>query len=183
MNDHMIDRPTTADSTPTMSERMRRDWYLEQLDWHLESRVPTRTRTSIVRSLRDEIDADPRDLGDVLGDLGSPRVLAERYAEGASGPRPHWSAGAIWAGVALGLYWIVFGAYVLGMLAVVESTGAGRAESNFLSVPVEAVANGDAVGIGFTGGIAWIVVPLVIVAVVFAIGSRIWRLTRRSHDD
>lgn len=65
------------------------------------------------------------------------------------------------------------------MLAAVDSAAPAEAHSAFLFVGVEAFSNAEAVGIGWTGGWAWLIVPAVIILVAFLLGARIWRAFRR----
>lgn len=163
---------------------LERDHYLNRLDWHLEEQVPSAERRSILKDLRAEIDADPRPLPEVLDELGRPAVLAERYGEGRERRYPRWSAAALAAGGALGLYWVVFFSYVLGMLNAVGAMGGGEVEGSFLGIPVTAYDVDGAIGIGWTGtygslaGWLWLVIPAVVVGLTFGISSRIWRLWR-----
>lgn len=161
----------------SMTDRLRIDTYLMRVDWHLEGVTRGAERKAAIRSLREQLAGDPRDLRTALSDLGPPTALAARYAdEGVR--RPPWSIGVIIAGVALLVYWIVFLSYTGGMLAVVDSTAPGEAHATFLFIDVMAFSNADGVGIGWTSGWAWLVVPVVIVTIAFLLGARSWRLAR-----
>lgn len=166
------------------ADRIRREWFLARVDWHLDSLVPSNDRKRTINSLRDDIAAEScrHGLDATLAGLGDPRTLAHSYTDDTTWPRPKWARGIIAAGTALLLYWIVFFAYALGMLAVVEQSGIGRAESRFLFIDVTAFADKSGIGIGWGGGFAWLLVPLIIVALLFLLVSRAWRvLTRKSR--
>ncbi|MDY0914511.1 hypothetical protein [Rathayibacter festucae] len=152
--------------------------YLLRLDWHLEGITSTSERRRILRTLRENIQSDPRPPQLVLADLGSPRALAARYGEGGR-RRPLWSVGVISAAAALLTYWIVFGAFTGGMLAVVNAEAPMTADAVFLFVPVTAFSTEDGIGIGWSGGWEWLIVPAMVVAVSLLLGARAWRLFRR----
>jgi hypothetical protein len=180
----MIDqKPITPDDLLTeraarglsFADRWHRDAYLQRLDWHLEAVVRGRERRAIVRSLRDELSVDRRPMKTAIADLGSPRTLAARYADDPVRLRPTWSIGVIWGGVALLAYWIAFVLFTLGMLSVVEQSTLEEAHARFLFFDVLAFSNADGIGIGWSGGAGWIVVPVAIVALAVLLGARFWR--------
>lgn len=154
--------------------------YLLRLDWHLEGITSTSERKRILRTLREDIQSDPRPPQLVLADLGSPRTLAARYGEGGR-RRPLWSVGVISAAAALLTYWIVFGAFTGGMLAVVDAQAPMTADAVFIFVPVTAFSNEEGIGIGWSGGWEWLIVPTVIIAIFLLLGARAWRLFRRDE--
>lgn len=160
------------------SPGMRASIYLLRLDWHLEGVVSTSESKRILRTLREDIVADPRPKRAVLDDLGTPRALALRYGEGGR-TRPLWSIGVLTAVSALVTYWIFFGTFTGGMLAAVDSGAPMSADANFLFVPVMAFSNDHGVGIGWSDGSAWLVMPAVIATVALLVGARTWRLVRR----
>jgi len=160
---------------------MRESMYLARLDWHLEGAVSAAERRRILRSLREEIAADPRPAEVVLADLGSPRALALRYGEGEM-PRPLWQIGILTAAAALLAYWVLFGAFTGGMLAAVDSAAPMRADATFLFVPVMAFSDDEGIGIGWSGGWEWLIVPFVIVTLALLLGARVWRLFRRDSN-
>ncbi|HXH34456.1 MAG TPA: hypothetical protein VNJ54_08610 [Plantibacter sp.] len=181
--------PTTF-SHRSLLDRFRMDAFLLRVDWHLEGSLPGSDRKAIIESLRQELATEPRELSQALDGLGSPRSLARRYAdEGVR--RPLWSLGVVIGGLALSIYWAVFLTYTAGMLAAVDSFAPATAHSHFLSIQVRAFSSADGFGIGWTGGWAWLVVPLIIVAVGFLAGARLWRAlpalrhegTSRPSDD
>ena len=167
----------TAPSTRTLPGRWRTEMYLTRLEWHLEGVLPGRERRKIIRELRQELAADPRDTAAALSDLGAPGSLARQYAEDGA-RRPFWSVGAITAGAALLVYWTVFVAFTFGMLAAVESTGQSEAHGRFFFVDVLAFSSTDGMGIGWTSEWAWLVVPAVIALAAFLLGARAWRGAR-----
>lgn len=169
---------STNTSRRSVLDNLRIDVYLLRLDWHLEGSLPGAQRKTAIKGLKQELAGDPRVVGDALRDLGTPRVLAARHGdEGAL--RPQWCIGIVIAATALLVYWALFLAFTGGMLAAVESAALGSAESSFLFIPVEAFSSADAVGIGWAGGWAWLVVPAVITAIAFLTGARAWRALRR----
>ncbi|MGP5598842.1 hypothetical protein ACTXOJ_07520 [Glutamicibacter arilaitensis] len=135
-------------------------------------------RKATIKSLRQELMTDPRQLTNVLSDLGPPNVLTTRYAEEGE-RRPLWSIGIIIGGIALLAYWTVFLSYAGGMLAVVDTAELAEARSAFLLIDVVAFSNTEEVGIGWSSGWAWMVVPTAIVVVSFLIGARFWRALPR----
>jgi hypothetical protein len=179
----MTDGSLRTAATPKRSfrDRMRTDWYLTRLDWHLEGLVPGRERKATLRELRQALAGDPRDTTAALADLGAPRTLARQYAR-ESPLRPLWSVGAAVAALALFVYWSAFLLFTLGMLAAVDSNAPAEAHATFLFVDVEAFSFPDAVGIGWTSSWNWLIVPGAIVVVSFLLGARAWRVARQpSH--
>jgi hypothetical protein len=182
----------TVDATQLEGRRrenwsgMRREWYLLRVDWHLDALVSGRERKLILGSLRESIVAESATvpLSEVLAGLGSPRALATSHAEG-SPPRPRWIVGIVAAASALVLYWAVFFSYLLGMLAVTDQLQLGEVHSRFALIDVVAFADTDGVGVGWTGGLAWLLLPLAVVGLVFLIASRLWRSVRSPvrHQD
>lgn len=168
-------------SKPRTADQLRREWFLARVDWHLDSLVPSRERKRIIGSLRDDIAAESSRHGmdATLAGLGGPRALAHSYTDGTTPPRPKWARGIIAAGAALLLYWIVFFAYTLGMLTVVEQSGIGHADSWFLFLTVTAFADESGIGVGWDSGLAWVLMPFAVVAIVFLWASRAWRVLMR----
>lgn len=176
-----------TDASPAMKypqrsipDRLRIDAYLLRLDWHLEGSLPSAERKAIIKSLHQELSADRRDLTNALNDLGSPQVLATRYADEGT-LRPLWSIGILAAGLTLLVYLALFLSYTGGMLAAVDSAAPARAQSFFLFIQVEAFSTTEGVGIGWTSEWAWLVVPAVIIAIAFLTGARTWRALRRTR--
>jgi hypothetical protein len=153
--------------------------YLARVDWHLDWLAPGPERKRIVKSLREDIAAESahHDVGAALAGLGDPERLALGYA-GDARQGPRWSHGLAWSGIALFAYGVVFVAYVLGMLAVVEAAGLGQARSRFLLIEVTAYADQSGFGVGLSG-VAGLLIPLIAGAVVFLLASRTWRAFRR----
>lgn len=172
----MLNNPSVehaARRSPT--DRLRIDLFLMRLDWHLEGVTRRTERKEAIRSLREELAADPRDIRTALSDLGPPNTLAARYAN--EGERsPMWSMGIITATVALLVYWTVFLSFAGGMLAAVDSTAPGEAHAKLLFVDVTASSNANAIGVTWTSGWAWLVVPAVFATIAFLLGARSWRL-------
>lgn len=170
----------TLESTParrrSVSEKLRADMYLARLDWHLEAVLPGKARRATVKELRQSLASDPRDMSASLQDLGSPKELAQQYADDAH-RRPLWSIGIITAGAALLIYWVVFLSYVFGMLAAVESLSSTEAHATFLTIEVTAYSTAEATGIRWNSDWAWLIVPTVIAALAFLLGARVWRAT------
>ena len=77
----MTDSPRTKEFRRSIRDRMRIDTYLTRLEWHLEGILSGADRKATIKSLRQELMTDPRQLTNVLSDLGPPNVLATRYAE------------------------------------------------------------------------------------------------------
>lgn len=170
-----------APSELTFGDRWRRDWYVARVEWHLDSLVPGRERRRITASLRDDIttESSRHGLHDTLAGLGDPRTLARNYVDSAAPLRPKWSRGIVAAGAALLLYWAVFFCYALGMLAVVDQSSMAHAESQFLFIDVIAFSDASAHGVGWSGGFAWLLTPLIIIAVAFVLASCAWRAGNR----
>lgn len=174
----MTNSPCTTEFPRSIRDRIRIESYLTRLEWHLEGVMPGAERKAIAETLRRELMADPRNLATALADLGGPRVLAARYADEGQ-QRPLWSIGVIIAGIALLAYWAVFLSYTGGMLAAVDSAAPAEAHSTFLFVQVEAFSSSEGIGIGWTSGWAWLLVPGSIMAVAFLAGARAWRALPR----
>ena len=168
----------TLESTParrrSVSEKLRADMYLSRVDWHLEAVLPGKARRATVKELRQSLASDPRDMSTSLRDLGSPKALAQQYADDAH-RRPLWSIGIITAGAALLIYWTVFLSYVFGMLAAVESLSSTEAHATFLTIGITAYSTAETTGISWTSDWAWLTVPTVIAALAFLLGARAWR--------
>lgn len=158
----------------SVGEKLRADIYLTRLDWHLEAVLPDKARRATVKELRQTLAGDPRDMTSSLRDLGSPKALAEQYAND-SRRRPLWSVGVIAAGAALLIYWTVFLSYVFGMLAAVESLGSTEAQATFFTVKVTAYSTAEAIGISWTSDWTWLIVPTAIATIAFLLGARSWR--------
>ena len=165
----------------SVTDRLRIDTYHMRVDWHLEGVTRSAERKAAIRSLRAELAGDPRHIRTALRDLGPPNALAARYAEEGQ-QSPTWSIGIITAGVALLVYWIVFLSYTGGMLAAVDSIAPGEAHSTFLFIDVMAFSNAEGIGIGWTSGWAWLVVPAVIVTIALLLGARSWRRARSASQ-
>ena len=176
----MTDGSLQTAATPHRSfrDRMRTDWYLTRLDWHLEGLVAGRERRAILRELRQALAGDPRDTATALADLGAPGRLARQYAQ-ESPLRPLWSVGVVVAALTLFAYWLSFLLFTLGMLAAVDANAPAEAHATFLFVEVEAFSFSDRVGIGWTSSWNWLLVPGTIIAVSFLLGSRAWRVARK----
>ncbi|MDN4609580.1 hypothetical protein [Arthrobacter burdickii] len=178
----MPDKPPGSMRTRhrSMGDRLHAEAYLTRLDWHLEAVMPGKERRSTVKELRQSLISDPRGMTSSLRDLGSPKALADQYADDAH-RRPLWSIGVIAAGAALLVYWTVFLSYVFGMLAAVESLGSAEADATFFIIKVTAFSTDEGVGIGWTSDWAWLIVPTVLAAFAFLLGARIWRQVKPSE--
>lgn len=88
----MTEHSLRAADSPIRSfrDRLRIDWYLTRLDWHLEGVLTGRERKATLCELRQALAGDPRETTVALADLGAPSTLARQYAEespsGRSGP-------------------------------------------------------------------------------------------------
>jgi hypothetical protein len=162
------------------SDQTRLDLFILRLEWHLEGELSGRDRKDAVRALREEVSTDPRGVKRALADLGVPSALATRYGDDAP-PRPLWSIGIITAASALVIWWALFLCFTGGMLAAVDNLAPAEANATFALVDVTAFSGPDGIGIGWTSGIAWLLVPTCLVLLAFVLGSRSWRLvtTRR----
>ncbi|WP_146363354.1 hypothetical protein [Arthrobacter yangruifuii] len=169
--------PSAAPPRRSLPDRWRTETYLLRFDLHLEGVAPGRERRAIVREVRQALAGDPRDAETALDDLGSPASLARQYAEDAA-RRPLWSMGAVTAGAALLVYWMVFLSFTFGMLAAVESTDQSEAHGRLFFVDVLAFSGPDGVGIGWTSEWAWLVVPAAVVLAAFLLGARVWRVAQ-----
>ena len=156
-------------------EKLRAELYLTKLDWHLEAVLPGKARRATIKELRQALASDPRDTDTSLRDLGSPKALAEQYADDAH-RRPLWSIGVITAGTAILIYWTVFLTFVFGMLAAVESLGSTEAHATFFTIKVTAYSTPEAIGISWTSDWAWLIVPTIIATIAFLLGARSWRV-------
>lgn len=171
----------TSDARRSIRDRLRINSYLMRLDWYLEGILRGADRLATIKSLRQELTTDPRELTNALTDLGPPNVLASRYSDEGE-RRPLWSIGIITGGIVLLAYWAVFLSYAGGMLAAVDSNALTEAHSTFLFIQVEVFSNTEGFGIGWANRWVWLVVPAAIIVAAFLTGSRSWRALRRHRS-
>lgn len=170
----------TEDPRPSFPARLRTETYLARVDWHLEAVMNGKHRRSTIRELRQAILSDPRGIDVSLDDLGSPKSLARQYGDDED-LQPLWSIGVISAGSMLLAYWVLFLTFAFGMLAATDSSTPMKAHAEFLFVDVTTFSTAEAVGIEWTSGWAWLIVPAIIGVVSFLLGARCWRLFGRSE--
>lgn len=170
-----------------LRDRIRTESVLQRLGWRLSlGMVPARQQRETVRELRAGLEdaAASGDLDQALARLGEPRELARAYLV-AMEPRPRWAAGIVWAGVSLGVTFLVGLALSLAFTAGLEAGGAGPGTYELWSgfafdgdpLYVEArAADGRSMTATFS-----LFTPLHVTAVVaaFVLASRPWRLRRR----
>jgi hypothetical protein len=162
------------------SDQTRLDVFILRLEWHLEGKLAGRDRKNAVRSLREEVSTDPRGVKLALADLGIPSALATRYGDDAP-PRPLWSIGIVTAASALVIWWALFLCFTGGMLAAVDNLAPAKASATFALVDVTTFSGPDGIGIGWTSGTAWFLVPTCLVLLAFILGSRSWRIITTKH--
>lgn len=163
-------------TTLSMSDRWKRYWYLEKVEFYLDS-VPGKRRRAILRDLRENLTAAAADVGmpQAIDDLGTPRQLAGNYLDAEPKGGPRWSAGGVTALAVICLVWLSQASFVLGALGALESTGGGHAELSFLGMPMGVTFTGDEISAEWS----YAIVPwLAIFAVAFLIGARFWRIWR-----
>ena len=156
----------------------RRESYLFRLDLALEETVTLRERRSILREIRNNIEADAaaRGINATLDSLGSPRTLARSFAETGSNQRPSWNRAIYWFTGLLMLWWTLAFTYTAGMLSALISTGAESAESYFFGLPVSAFNRESGIGIGWEASSVVAYIPLMVMVVAAIIAGRLWRV-------
>ncbi len=166
-----------------LADQLRQNVYLMKVDWALETDVgvPGRERRAIVRGLREDLNSEDPDrrMKEILQELGNPTRLAFSYAAEPNALRPKWIAGAVSAAVAIGVYWVLFVTYALGMLTVLHQSGVEEAHSVFFFTPTSVFDNSGGFGAAWDVSVQSLLVPLLIGAIVFLLVSRSWRLFNR----
>lgn len=167
---------TTADLRRT--DRLRRDWYLLRLEWALQD-YPHKALSRLKRDLRTELTLAAQDVGmrRAVADLGHPRALAERYVDELGRRLPRWTAGALAAGLVLGVLAYLFLAYSMGTLDTLAELGGGSvtrypfgAETTWSSTEVGGIS------VATRPSVAGTVFVLGVTVVAFVLGARVWRL-------
>lgn len=167
-------------TSASLSDQLRRDWFRARFSWYMQD-YPGREYRRIRRELRHELAGkDPdRTLGEVLDDLGHPRVLAGGYKAELPKHLPRYVTGAVAAGLTIGALAYLHLAYSLGAIGALESVGGG----SFTSAPFGVVTTVTASDNRFEmelapTGATWLI-NLGFGLVAFVLGSRLWRVLRR----
>lgn len=79
--------PVERIARPSVTDRLRIDTYLMCVDWHLEGVTRSAERKAAIRSLREELAGDPRNIRTALSDLGPPNPT--QHAMPTRGAKPH----------------------------------------------------------------------------------------------
>ncbi len=174
--------PTSPLGAPPASrlgrtEVLRREWYLLRLSWYLQD-YPGREEKRIRRDLRAELTLAAADVGmtRALRDLGHPLVLAEGYKAELGRRLPRWTAGAMSAALAIVLVVYLGGAYAAGTLDALQAMGGGTLTTYPLGAPTTFTATEDELSLQSVVTAPGLVLLLVVAAVAFVLGARIWRV-------
>ncbi|UZN02200.1 hypothetical protein [Cellulomonas sp. S1-8] len=144
---------------------------------------PAREGRRIRRDLRAALldDAERIGVDAALREIGSPLRVAADHLEALGSAGPRWNDGAVLAallGFALPLY--MWAAWAMGAIDAVGAMGGGRVELTWLGVPMTAESSDEMFGLEFTLGWQPFAVSLVLGALGFALGARIWRRWART---
>lgn len=166
-----------SDPTLDLRDRLRREWYLTRLSWHLQD-YPHRQEKQIRRDLRAELTRAAADVGMVraVQDLGHPLTLAEGYKGELGRPLPRWTSGAVAAGLAVALLVYLGAAYAAGTLDTLGALGGGTLTRYPFGAQTTFVSTEDAISVSSTFSLAGVSLVMAVAAVAFALGSRIWRV-------
>ena len=162
-------------------DALRRETTLARFSWAAQDHPDSRALT---RELRRELNVTASDVGwrRALGDLGSPRALAQGYIDELPRPVPRWSTGAVWGGIALAFALYTAMAYGFGTMDTLSELAGPEGltvHRRFLGADFTYTGGPDELGMTGSFGWGWAAVHLAIFVVPFALGSRIWRLRFR----
>jgi len=162
----------------TLRDRLHRDLVLTRFSWAIQDHPHARRLT---RELRREIDATAAEVGmrQTLADLGSPRALADGYLAEHDRPLPRWTAGAVWAGIALAFALYTGMAYGFGTMDALADLAGDEAlsvERGVLGATFVYTGGPGELSMAASLSWGWFGLHLLIALVPFALGARIWRL-------
>jgi len=164
---------------PEFSDQLRLDWYLIRLDWHLQD-YPQKAARAIKREIKSDLLTAAAQVGmpAALAALGRPVVLAHGYLGELGRDRPRFTAGAVAAGLAIGVIWFLQIAYAFGALDTLEATGGGTATMTSLGAAVTYTHTSSAISVEGAFTWQWFALWLGVGMVAFVLTSRLWRLWR-----
>ena len=162
---------------PGLAARLRLDYYLIRLDWHLQD-YPGKAARAIKREIKADLLTVAGEVGmtAALTALGSPAVLAHGYLAELGRPRPRLTAGAIAAGLAIGAVWYMQVAYAIGALDTLEAVGGGTATLTVLGASMTYTSTSTTISVEGAFTWQWLALWLGVGLVAFVIASRLWRL-------
>ncbi|MEO7586699.1 MAG: hypothetical protein ABIS84_01585 [Arachnia sp.] len=166
---------------PGLADLIRREWYMTRLDWGMRN-LPSRESRHIQRDLRRDVTATAADIGmrPALADLGKPGVLAAQYTADTDPEGPRHAAGAVAAGLAIGVAVFLLMAYAIGTLDTLEAMGGGTRTANMWGSETVFVSTANEISMATTNILPMALVILAIGIVAYLLFSRIWRLARKS---
>lgn len=156
---------------------LRREAFLSTLSLWLDD-YPGREKKALLAQLRGELDLAAADtsMASAVAAMGNPRQLAAEYRATLPAGRPRWAAGGLWATVAVIVWLILFLTFATALFQVADVGGADGVTARFLWAEVTAVDTPEEISIAADGSFA----GFGVLAVVFLVGSRSWRVLRRS---
>ena len=167
-------------TSASLTDQLRRAWFRIRFSWYMQD-YPGREYRRIKRELRRELaGGDPdRTFGEVLDDLGHPRVLADGYKAELPKHLPRYVTGAVAAGLTIGALMYLHLAYSLGAIEALESVGGGSFTSGPFGTVTTVTVSGNRIEMALTPtGATWLI-TLGFGLVAFMLGSRLWRVLRR----
>ncbi|MPV37829.1 HAAS signaling domain-containing protein [Georgenia subflava] len=155
---------------------VRREAFLARLSLWLDD-YPAREQKSLLAQLRGELDLAAADssMRSAVSAMGSPRELAREYRATLPAGRPRWAAGGFWVSIGLIVWLVLFVTFVAALLQVAAAGGPDGVTAQLLWAEVTAVDTPEEISLVVSG--TW--VGLALLAVVFLVGSRAWRVLRR----
>ncbi|GIG26889.1 hypothetical protein [Cellulomonas denverensis] len=165
----------------TLRDRLRRDLVLIRFSWAIQDHPQA---SALTREVRRELAATAAEvgLGRALDDLGNPRVLADGYLEALDRPIPRWTAGTVWGAIALAfaLYTgLAYGFGTLDALADLAGDGTLSARRVVLGATFDYTAGPAELSTTWSLSWGWFALHVLVFALPFALGARIWRLRFR----
>ncbi len=165
---------------PGLTDRLRLDWYLIRLDWHLQD-YPGKAARGIRREIKADLLSASGDVGmtTALAALGSPAVLAQGYLSALGRPRPRFTAGATAAALVIGAIWYMQIAYAIGALDTLEALGAESVTLTSLAASVTYTNTSTLIGVEGAFSWQWLALWIGAGLLAFLPVARIWRLWRK----
>ena len=159
------------------ADQLRLDGYLIRLDWHLQD-YPQKAARAIKREIKADLLTAAGEVGmpAALAAFGSPAVLAHGYLGELGRERPRFTAGAVAAGLSIGVVWFLQIAYAFGALDALGAVGGGTATLTALGASATYTNTADILSVGGTFTWQWFVLWIGVGLLAFVPFSRIWRL-------
>ncbi len=164
---------------PGLGGLIRREWFLNKLDWGLRN-LPSHDRRRIQRDLRRDVTATAAETGmrAAIADLGKSSELAHEYASGIDDAGPRYITGAKAAILTAGAILYLLMAYGMGTLDTLLAMGGGTRTTDAWGIQFHFFASENEFGVESSDVLPAFAVLLAISVVVFSLVSRIWRLGR-----